>query len=129
MQASCRGELNTSLILRQNNQGQATVRDYGLLESAVHRPQSSSFGVEHHPGLFEKAAALMHSLARNHTFVDGNKRAAGNCTAVFLGINGAPLVSPLDEDRAEQFVLDVNTGALDDIEAIAAALCPFHLVP
>ncbi|MCY9782380.1 type II toxin-antitoxin system death-on-curing family toxin [Nocardiopsis sp. EMB25] len=118
----------TTLTLRQNEQGDAVVRDYGLLESATHRPRSSSFGVEHYPGLFDKAAALMHSLARNHVFVDGNKRAAWNCAATFLEVNGAPLIEPVDEDRAEAFVLDVATGRLGDIEDIAAALRTFHVV-
>ncbi|NYE49366.1 death-on-curing protein [Spinactinospora alkalitolerans] len=116
----------TTLALRQNGQGDAVVRDYGLLESAVHRPRSSSFGVEHYPGLFEKGAALMQSLARNHVFVDGDKRAAWNCAATFLEVNGAPLIDPVDEERAERFVLDVTTGELYDIAGIAVALCTFH---
>ncbi|MBB6173156.1 death-on-curing protein [Nocardiopsis mwathae] len=118
----------TTLTLRQNEQGDAVVRDYGLLESAAHRPRSSSFGVEHYPGLFDKAAALMQSLARNHVFVDGNKRAAWNCAATFLEVNGAPLIEPVDEDRAEAFVLDVATGRLGDIEDVAATLRTFHEV-
>lgn len=118
----------TTLTLRQNEQADAVVRDYGLLESAAHRPCSSSFGVEHYPGLFEKAAALMQSLARNHVFVDGNERAAWNCAATFLEVNGAPLIEPVDEDRAEAFVLDVATGKLDAVEDIAAALRTFHVV-
>ncbi|WP_116247743.1 type II toxin-antitoxin system death-on-curing family toxin [Nocardiopsis sp. FIRDI 009] len=119
----------TTLTLRQNEQGDAVVRDYGLLESAAHRPRSSSFGVEHYPGLFDKAAALMQSLARNHVFVDGNKRAAWNCAATFLEVNGAPLIDPVDEDRAEEFVLDVATGKLDAVEDIAASLRTFHTIP
>ncbi|WP_046472014.1 type II toxin-antitoxin system death-on-curing family toxin [Allosalinactinospora lopnorensis] len=116
----------TTLTLHQNDQGDAVVRDYGLLESAAHRPCSSSFGVEHYPDIFEKAAALMHSLARNPVFVDGDKRAAWNCAATFLEVNGAPLTDPLDEDRAERFVLDVTTGELHDIAEIAAVLRAFH---
>ncbi|GAA1070646.1 type II toxin-antitoxin system death-on-curing family toxin [Nocardiopsis composta] len=118
----------TTMTLRQNDQGEAVVRDYGLLESAAHRPRSSSFGVEHYPGLFDKAAALMQSLARNHVFVDGNKRAAWNCATTFLEVNGAPLIEPVDEDRAERFVLDVATGKLADIEDIALVLGTFHTV-
>ena len=52
------------------------VRDAGLLESAVHRPSASMFGQEAYTDLFEKAAALLQSLAINHPFVDGNKRTA-----------------------------------------------------
>lgn len=116
----------TSLNLRQNEQGRAEIRDYGLLSSAVNRPRSTSFGLPNYPDLFSKAAALMQSLARNHPFVDGNKRAAWNCAAVFLDVNGAPLCEPLDEDRAEQFVLDVISGELRDVADIAAVLKTFH---
>ncbi|MEV2279094.1 type II toxin-antitoxin system death-on-curing family toxin [Nocardiopsis sp. NPDC049922] len=117
----------TTMALAQEEQGAAVVRDHGLLESAVHRPKGSSFGNEYYPDIFEKAAALMHSLARNHVFLDGNKRAAWNSTAVFLEVNGKPLADPVDVDRAERFVLDVATGKLGDIEDIAAALRTFHL--
>jgi death-on-curing protein len=50
------------------------VRDYGLLESALARPQSTVFGEDAYPGLHEKAAALLHSLVSNHALIDGNKR-------------------------------------------------------
>ncbi|GAA1072431.1 type II toxin-antitoxin system death-on-curing family toxin [Nocardiopsis metallicus] len=116
----------TTMALAQEGQGPAMVRETGLLESAVHRPMGSSFGDEHYPGIFEKAAALMHSLARNHVFFDGNKRAAWNSAATFLEVNGWPLAEPVDVDRAEHFVLDVAEGKLGDIEAIAAALRTFH---
>jgi death-on-curing protein len=118
----------TSMALAQRRQ-EAAVRDHGLLESAVHRPRSSSFGVVHYPSLFAKGAALMQSLARNRVLVDGNKRAAWNCTATFLELNGAPLITPVDEERAEQFVLDVAAGKLDDVGEIADALRTFHAVP
>ncbi|MEU0296646.1 Fic family protein, partial [Streptomyces microflavus] len=56
--------------------GAAEVRDYGLLESALARPQASVFGQDAYPDVWQKAAALMESLARNHGLVDGNKRIA-----------------------------------------------------
>jgi len=56
--------------------GKHTLRDRGLLESAVARPQASAFGVDAYPDLASKAAALLHSLILNHAFVDGNKRTA-----------------------------------------------------
>ncbi|MDA8369559.1 MAG: type II toxin-antitoxin system death-on-curing family toxin [Nocardiopsaceae bacterium] len=118
-----------TLNLTQNGQGAAEVRDYGLLSSAVNRPRSVSFGVTHYPGLFDKAAALLQSLARNHAFVDGNKRAAWNSAAAFLEVNGAHLLEPLDEDRAEKFVLAVVSGELADVEAIAGVLATFHDPP
>ncbi len=93
------------------------VRDYGLLDAAIARPQSSVFGVDAYPDLFEKAAALLHSLARNHALVDGNKRTAWASAWVFLTVNGCPLNDHIDVDRAEKFMNDTATGALelDDI--------------
>lgn len=52
------------------------IRDLGLLESALARPQASAFGEPVYPTIHEQAAALLHSLARNHALVDGNKRLA-----------------------------------------------------
>ncbi|MEU2055091.1 type II toxin-antitoxin system death-on-curing family toxin [Streptomyces bungoensis] len=93
--------------------GADEVRDYGLLDSALARPQSSVFGQDAYPDVWQKAAALMESLARNHALVDGNKRIAWYATWVFLHMNGHPLDSDFDVDEAERFVLDVWQGALD----------------
>ncbi|MFE9362373.1 type II toxin-antitoxin system death-on-curing family toxin [Streptomyces sp. NPDC006978] len=93
--------------------GTADVRDYGLLDSALARPQSSVFGQDAYPDVWQKAAALMESLARNHALVDGNKRIAWYATWVFLHMNGHPLDADFDVDEAERFVLDVRQGALD----------------
>ncbi|MEU4506490.1 Fic family protein [Streptomyces sp. NPDC024089] len=93
--------------------GAAEVRDYGLLDSALARPQSSVFGQDAYPDVWQKAAALMESLARNHGLVDGNKRIAWYATWVFLHMNGHPLDAGFDVDEAEQFVLDACQGALD----------------
>jgi len=54
--------------------GSQGVRNRGLLESAVFRPQASAFGQEAYPTLFEKCAVLGYSLIQNHPFLDGNKR-------------------------------------------------------
>ncbi|WP_112466470.1 type II toxin-antitoxin system death-on-curing family toxin [Streptomyces triticisoli] len=104
--------------------GAAEVRDYGLLDSALGRPQSSVFGQDAYPDVWQKAAALMESLARNHAFVDGNKRTAWYATWVFLHLNGHPLDADFDVDEAEQFVLDVSQGVLD-LPKIAAQLPRF----
>ncbi|MFC9622210.1 type II toxin-antitoxin system death-on-curing family toxin [Streptomyces sp. NPDC056930] len=93
--------------------GAAEVRDYGLLDSALARPQASVFGQDAYPDVWQKAAALMESLARNHALVDGNKRIAWYATWVFLHINGHRLSADFDVDEAEKFVLDVCQGALD----------------
>lgn len=68
--------------------GRHVLRDRGLLESAVARPQASAFGADAYPDLVTKAAALLHSLVLNHPFVDGNKRTAVLTTLVFLDLNG-----------------------------------------
>lgn len=96
------------------------VRDHGLLESAVARPQASAFGQDAYPGMHEKAAALLHSLARSRALVDGNKRLALAATIAFYGLNGMRLT--LTNDEAYDLVIDVATGNLDDISAIASAL-------
>ena len=96
------------------------VRDYGLLEPALARPQASAFGEDAYPGTHQKAAALMHSLARNHALIDGNKRLALAATIAFLGMNGIRLT--LSNDDAYDLVVNVATGALDDVPEIAAVL-------
>jgi death-on-curing protein len=96
------------------------VRDYGLLESALVRPQASAFGEDAYPGIYEKAAALLHSIARNHALVDGNKRLALAATIAFLGVNGVRLT--LSNDAAYDFVISVATGDLDDVAGIAPVL-------
>ncbi|WP_371102389.1 type II toxin-antitoxin system death-on-curing family toxin [Streptomyces sp. PU_AKi4] len=104
--------------------GEDAVRDYGLLDSALARPQSSVFGQDAYPDVWQKAAALMESLARNHALVDGNKRLAWYATWVFLHMNGHPLDPEFDVDEAEEFVLDVCQGALD-VPKIASKLPRF----
>lgn len=100
------------------------IRDFGLLASAVARPAATMFGQDAYPGLYEKAAALLHSLARNHALVDGNKRTSWAAAWVFLEVNGERLREPLDEDAAEDLVLAVAQGKAD-IPEIAADLRTF----
>ncbi len=64
------------------------VRDEGLLESAIAQPSQSFGGIELYPTLEEKAARLAFGLAKNHAFLDGNKRVATACMAAFLRLNG-----------------------------------------
>ncbi len=87
------------------------VRDLGLLDAAVSRPQSSSFGEDAYPTLVFKAAALLHSIVTNHALVDGNKRLGWLATTVFLDINGEPI--EVGDDDAFQLVLDTAKGSLD----------------
>jgi death-on-curing protein len=87
------------------------IRDLGLLESACARPQTTVFGDFAYPHLVDQAAALMHSLARNHPLVDGNKRLAWAGMKVFLLMNAVALEYSVDD--AEEFVLQIARGELD----------------
>ena len=94
--------------------------DYGLLESALARPRASVFGQDAYPELHLKAAALLHSLARNHALVDGNKRLAWTACRTFLAINGQWISAP--EDDRFNFVIQVATGGIPELDKIAAQL-------
>lgn len=86
--------------------GKQKIRDIDLLLAAAARPQASAFGADAYPTLREKAAALMHSIARNHPFKDGNKRTATLAMVFMLEVNG-------------QRVRWTPTEALDMIMAVA----------
>jgi death on curing protein len=107
--------------------GPVHVRDVGLLEAAVHRPQATVLGQDAYPDLFAKAAALLHSLARNHPLVDGNKRLAWLATYVFLAKND--VVLDPDDDAAYELVVAVAAGTIDDVGDIAAVLATFGARP
>ncbi|CCG03070.1 type II toxin-antitoxin system death-on-curing family toxin [Blastococcus saxobsidens] len=100
--------------------GRAKVRDAGLLASAAARPQATVFGDDAYPSVHEKAAALLHGLARNHALVDGNKRTAWASTVAFLHLNSVENRAPQPE--AVELVLAVATGRLDDVQEIAERL-------
>lgn len=99
---------------------EAPVRDAGLLQSALARPQATAFGTDAYPSLEEKGAALLHSLARDHALVDGNKRLALAATIAFLGLNGHRLT--FSNDEAYELVMRVAAGELDDVAGIADQL-------
>ena len=96
--------------------GSFGIRDLGLLQSALARPQASFGGEDLYPTVLDKAAALFHSLIFNHAFVDGNKRTTMTTTARFLHINGYELAA--DEKEFVSFPLKVENKHLD-IEKIA----------
>jgi death-on-curing protein len=99
--------------------GIGPVRDLGLLDSAVNRPRSSAFGEDAYTTLDLKAAALLHSLTKNHALVDGNKRIAWLCTVVFCDLNG---VAPsLSDDEGFQLVWDVASTQME-LDEIAGRL-------
>lgn len=76
------------------------IRDPGLLEAALFRPQTGYYDT-----LIDEAAALWESLSQNHPFVDGNKRTAFAATFVFLAINGIDVTS--SDDDSQVFILDL----------------------
>jgi death-on-curing protein len=100
--------------------GEVLVRDHGLLESALARPQTTVFGDHAYPTVEEKAAALLHSIARNHALVDGNRRLALAGTIAFLGMNGWRLT--LSNDEAYDLVMAVAIGEPDDVAKIGSML-------
>jgi len=87
------------------------IRDIGLLESAANRPQTTIYGKDAYPTFADKAAALMHSLARNHCLIDGNKRLAWSATRAFCLMNGLDLKFKID--TAESLVVATAKGELD----------------
>lgn len=99
--------------------GKQQVRDVVLLEGAVARPAASAFGADAYPTLREKAAALLHSLARNHPFTDGNKRTATIGTLFMLRVNGARVI--WDQAEALEVIVQAAEGRVS-AEALAAWL-------
>jgi len=90
--------------------GSFGVRDLGLVESAVARPEASFDGQDLYTDIFDKAAALLQSLLKNHPFVDGNKRTALTSAGVFLKNNGWKLKNTNKEEVV--FAVDVDNKHL-----------------
>jgi death on curing protein len=95
------------------------LRDPDLLEAAALRPQASAFGVDAYETIPQKAAAFFHSLARNHAFVDGNKRTSTIATIMFLELNGYHV--RWDDQAALDFIVAAATGQ-HDLETITSWL-------
>lgn len=88
--------IHEALIKRYG--GSHGIHNQGLLESAVFRPQSSVFGQDAYPTLFEKCAVLGYSLIQNHPFADGNKRTGFAAMHLMLLINGYDITSTTKEE-------------------------------
>ncbi|HEY7263328.1 MAG TPA: type II toxin-antitoxin system death-on-curing family toxin [Trebonia sp.] len=108
------------LHIAERTLGDYAVRDYGLLEAALARPQATAFGKDAYPDLDAKAAAFLHSIARNHALIDGNKRLGFAALIAFYGLNGRRLT--LTNDAAYELVMNVASGRLDTVDDIAAVL-------
>ena len=97
--------------------GGSGVRDEGMLDSALARPQQRHAYGDPPPDLAELAASLAFGLARNHPFVDGNKRTAHVCYRVFLLLNGVELGA--DDEEKYVAMLRLAEGSLDEAEFAA----------
>lgn len=96
--------IETQRLLIEEFGGIHGIRDLGLLESAVLRPQNG-----YYTNLIDEAAALMESLANNHAFLDGNKRTSFVMSDVLLRLNGYCLsVPPLEAHKFMTEAMEKN---------------------
>jgi death-on-curing protein len=99
---------------------QPRVRDAGLLQSALARPRATVLGEDAYASIHDKAAALLHSLVRNHALEDGDERLGLAAVLAFYGLNGLRL--SMTNDEAYELVMAVARGELDDVTVIAGQL-------
>lgn len=92
--------------------GAAGVRDHGLLEAALFRPQTG-----YYVDLIEEAVALWESMSQNHPFLDGNKRTAFAAMYTFLAINGAHITANCGQ--TERFVLKLYAAGTFDFKHLS----------
>lgn len=91
--------------------GSIGVRDVGLIDSAVNRPRATFGDDDLYSSLFDKAAALFHSVIFNHAFLDGNKRTAVASAAQLLYLNGFELIT--SEKELESFTMKIVEERLE----------------
>lgn len=87
------------------------MRDLGLLESALAMPRATAFGQDLHPTVYDKAAAYLFHIVKNHPFNDGNKRAGAFAACVFLSANGISV--DFSDEKYEVLVVAVAEGKAD----------------
>ena len=97
--------------------GSSGIRDLDLLESAVARPFQTFESEELYTSVYEKSAALLESIIKNHPFVDGNKRTGFLAAFVFLRKNNISITAP--EDEAYEFVVDLASSKISFEEIVA----------
>jgi death-on-curing protein len=88
------------------------IGDPGLFESGLMRPAATVFGKDAYPSIWDKAAALLHSLATTQSLADGNKRTGWAACWLLLGLNGHHISPVLDVDAAEAFVQAIAANEL-----------------
>ncbi len=96
--------------------GRGDIHDFTLLHSAIERPKVTFGGKELYPTIWNKAAALIHSLVKNHPFDDGNKRTAYYSTKRFLFMNCWQLSAKKDDVITFMVSIDVKNLSLPTIE-------------
>ncbi|MGC6585776.1 type II toxin-antitoxin system death-on-curing family toxin [Paenibacillus sp. Dod16] len=97
--------INVAMIQKYSVGEHIGVKNPHLLESALHRPQSSAFGEDAYLSIWEKSAALFESLGQNHPFQNANKRTAFTALLLFLRYNGYRFI--MDQKQAENFTVDM----------------------
>lgn len=115
--------VNVAMIQRYSPGEHAGVKEINLLESAAHRPQSSVFGEDAYPTIFDKAAALFESLGQNHLFHNANKRTAFTSLVIFLRFNNFHF--QMDTKAAEDLTVDMvnHKYALNELASIIQNHC------
>jgi len=109
--------LSTNQIIQMHSRlietsgGSEGIRDYGLLDSAVHAPFQTYDGVSFYPSLISKGARLGYGIIRNHPFLDGNKRIGTHAMLVFLALNGISI--DYDDDDLISMIMDVAAGKME----------------
>jgi death-on-curing protein len=109
--------INYFLIDRYSPGEPKGIKDTGLLISSVERPKQTVFGADAYVDVFEKGAALFESIAKNHCFLNANKRTAFVALLQFLSYNGYHFI--MEQQAAEDFVVDVVTHKYDFKEIIS----------
>lgn len=112
-------QISTAEKIHTIVEGKRKVRDMGLLEAAAARPMQTVFGLDAYPTPQEKAAALLHSIARNHPFADGNKRTAAIAALFMLEVNG--LCAIWQPQEALENIIEIAEGK-SDLHTFAAWL-------
>ncbi|MCP1182022.1 type II toxin-antitoxin system death-on-curing family toxin [Paenibacillus sp. 1781tsa1] len=115
--------INVAMIKRYSPGEQIGVKDSGLLESAIVRAQSSAFGNEAYPSIYEKSAALFQSLGQNHPFHNANKRTAFTALVIFLRYNNVYL--KMDQTFAEDFTVNMvnHKYTFEELVSIIRTYC------
>ncbi|WP_427182361.1 type II toxin-antitoxin system death-on-curing family toxin [Paenibacillus sp. TC-CSREp1] len=118
--------INVAMIKRYSPGEQIGVKDSNLLESAVLRPQSSAFGDEAYPTVYEKAAAIFQSLGQNHPFQNANKRTAFTAMVIFLRYND--ILFKMEQTLAEDFTVDMvnHKYSFEELTSMIHTHCHFE---